>query len=795
MEQLLTRASPAGRNWLVLPSVFLTTYAVLTFEVALTRIFSVMLSYHFVFAIVSAALLGLGVGAMLLKRWGGLLGSSASRVGAILFSLLIGVSVLLIINLPRITTKGFWIYLLLAALPFGAAGFAISGIFQQFAAKGPLLYGADLLGAALGALTIVPLLDAFGGVKAVFFASAAASLGALLLGFAGRRFPALAFGCFVLVIGTIASAGLKMPFTVPVTNDQYKEMYSMLTNPAYKAQIVESRWSSFGRTDLVKSGLFPNEMTLFVDGGAPSTMYNLKAVLNSPQERAHLTMHFAEYFPLSILSAGEKRSALIIGPGGGRDVVVAILGGVQAITAVEVNPDAVKIVRDNSDYSGGIYSGYPNIQVVIDEGRNFTRQTDQQFDLIMLSLPVIRSSRSIEGYALTENYLFTVEAFEDYLSRLTPGGRIIIVAHNDAEVYRLIASAASALGRRGIAETEALNHIYTVASDMKPAIVIKKQPMTPAEAEKIHEGLHKMGFDQRAFFVPYVKQAAVRPSDRIGADQDLRMFDQYLLSVAAGKTSMEKLARTASLDVRPVTDNRPFFYKFERGLPRPFGTFAFLTVVGLGVLAVLVLRRKKRILDPSSFSFALLEQPALKSFLLLFSALGGGYMLVEIAFFQRLMLFIGQPQKALTVLLFSLLLGGGLGSLLASLIRKRASKAVAFISLATALLVALVSSFFPRLFGLGLGPQATASATLFPLGVLMGFPFPLAIRQTDALGMGAQIPVMWGVNGIASVLGSALAMIVGMTVGFSWAMLLGALLYVLAAVLFFRLPEQKKVAA
>ncbi len=795
MEQLLTRASPAGRSWLLLPSVFLTSYAVLTLEVALTRIFSVMLSYHFVFAIVSTALLGLGVGAMLLKKWGGLLGSSASRVGAILFSLLIGVSVLLIISLPKITSKGFWIYLLLAALPFGAAGFAISGIFQQFAAKGPLLYGADLLGAALGALVIVPLLDAFGAVNAVFFAGAAASLGALLLGFAGKRFPALALGCFVLVSATIAFAGLKLDFFVPVTNDQYKEMYSLLSNPAYKAKIVESRWSSFGRTDLVKSELYPNEMSLFVDGGAPSTMYNLKAVLNSAEEKAHLTMHFAEFFPLSILEDGEKRSALIIGPGGGRDVVVAILGGVQAITAVEVNPDAVQIVRDYQGYSGGIYSGDPNIRVVVDEGRNFTRHTDQQFDLIMLSLPVTRSSRSIEGYALTENYLFTVEAFEDYLSRLTPGGRIIIVAHNDAEVYRLIASATSALGKRGIAEREALNHIYTVASDMKPAIVIKKQPLTPAEAEKIHEGLHRMGFDKRAFFVPYVKQAAVRPSDRIGAEQELQMFDQYLLSVAAGKVSMEKLSRTASLDVRPVTDNRPFFYKFERGLPKPFGTFAFLTVVGLGALAVLVLRRKKRILDPSSFRFALLEQPGLKLFLLLFSALGGGYMLVEIAFFQRLMLYIGQPAKALTVLLFSLLLGGGLGSLLASLIRKRAARAVAFISLATALLVALASSFFPRLFALGLGPQATATAILFPLGVLMGFPFPLAIRQTDVLGMGAQIPVMWGVNGIASVLGSALAMIVGMTVGFSWALLLGALLYVLAAVLFFRLPEQNKVAA
>jgi len=792
----MPKAPSRSSIWLALPSVFLITYAVLTFEIALTRIFSVMLSYHFVFAIVSAALLGLGVGAMLLKRWREMRISSAFRLGAILFPLLIVVSVLLIITLPQVTSIGFWIYLVLAVLPFGAAGFAVSGIFQQFADKSPFLYGADLLGAALGALTIVPLLDTFGGVNAVFFAASAAALGALLLGFSSARFPALALSAFLLVAASLAAfTSFKIQFIVPVTNDQYKEMYSMLSNPEYKAEIVESRWSSFGRTDLVKSELFPNEMTLFVDGAAPSTMYNLNAILKSPEETAHLTMHFGEFFPFFLLGDEEKRNALIIGPGGGRDVVVAILGGVKSITAVEVNPDVVKIVRDYPDYSGGIYSSNPNVQVVIEEGRNYVRKTDQRFDLIMLSIPVIRSSRSVEGYALTENYLFTVEAFEDYLSRLTPQGRIIIVVHNNAELYRIVSLAAAALGKRGSTEAEALNHIYTVGSDMKPAIVIKNQPLTGAEAMQVHDAMHRMGFDKGAFFIPYVKQAAVRPIDRIGEGQELRMFDQFLVNVSEGKLSLEKLAHSASIDIGPVTDNRPFFYKFERGLPKPFGTFAFLIAAGLGLLALLVLRRSTRNGDPSSFSAALIQWPGLKLFLLLFSVLGGGYMLVEIAFFQKLMLFIGQPQMALTVLLFSLLLGGGLGSLLSSLIRKRTGRAVAFISLGTAVLVALFSLFFQRFFELGLGPRATAVAILFPLGFLMGFPFPLAIRQVAALGMGAQIPVMWGVNGIASVLGSALAMIVGMLIGFSWALLLGALLYVLAAVLFLCLPEENKLLA
>jgi hypothetical protein len=327
---------------------------------------------------------------------------------------------------------------------------------------------------------------------------------------------------------------------------------------------------------------------------------------------------------------------------------------------------------------------------------------------------------------------------------------------------------------------------------MMPTIVIQNQRLTPAEAEEVHKGMHELGFDKGAFFVPYVKQSTVRPGDRLGVDKELRMFDQFLVDIAAGRLSLATLARSAAIDIGPVSDNRPFFYKFERGLPSPFGTFTFLIVAGLGVLAVLVLRRKKPNANPSSFGGALLKWPELKFFLLLFSALGIGYMLIEIAFFQKLMLFIGQPQMALTVLLFSLLFGGGLGSLVSSLARRRAASTAAFLSIGSALLVTLLSLFFPRLFDLGFGPKAIAMALLFPLGFLMGFPFPLAIRLVSALGLQAQIPVLWGVNGIASVLGSALSMIVGMTVGFSWALLLGAFIYILAAVLFFSLPEEKE---
>jgi spermidine synthase len=778
------------RFWLAASSLLLISYSVLSFEVSLTRVFSVMLSYHFVFAIVSGALLGLGIGAIALRKWRNAMSASPAVTSAILFALLVAVSLLAIIKLVPFLGGAFWLYLILAILPFGAAGFTVSWIFQEFPARSPFLYGADLIGAALGALTVVPLLDAFGGVNAVLFAAVTAAVGALLLGLSRaklRIFAAAALFSLAALFGVLT--GMRLQISVPVTNDPNKEMYQMLSNPEFKAKIVESRWSSFGRTDVVKSDLFPNEMTLFVDGAAGSAMYKAEAIMKDPQEMAHLTLHYGEFFPFLSLKDDDKKNALIIGPGGGRDVVVALLGGVRQITAVEVNPDVVKIVKDYKEWNGGLYSpGNPRVTTVVAEGRNFVRNASSAYDLIMLAIPITKSSRSVEGYALTENYLFTVEAFSDYLNHLSRNGRIIIVAHENAEIYKLISLAAGALEKQGISEQDSMKRIYTVAADMMPAVVIQKQPLSPEEANAIHQQMHSMGFDKGAFYVPYQRQIEIPPSARIGVNAPLRMFDQFLVSVAEGKLSLARLAASASMDIGPVVDDRPFFYKFERGLPSPFGVFSFIIVVALVWLLGLALLRKRPNTNPATFTGALREKPVLKRFLLLFAALGIAYMLIEISLFQKLMLFIDQPQRALTVLLFALLLGGGLGSILSSIVRRKAARTVALLSMAIALAVVALSVFFAPLYQMGLSPRLTSMAVLIPLGILMGFPFPLGMRLTAEYGLSDHVSVLWGVNGIASVLGSALSIIVGILVGFSWALYLGAALYILVAFLLYRMP-------
>ncbi len=759
------------------------SFCVLIFEVVLTRIFSVMLSYHFVFAVVSFALLGLGLGGMLLAKWKQRFTGASFHSNAALLALSITGSTLLIVILPIFAQPAFanfrlWIYFFLALLPFFFAGLTFADLFRTYAARSSVLYGFDLLGATMGALAVVGMLDRFDAVQAAMISGAIAALGAIMLAWAVRKVHLLHYitSLTVLVLVLIVSLGL-VNAEVPIAMDINKDLYRFLKNPADSVEIVESRWSSFGRTDLVRSSLRPEQMTIFVDGAAGSSMYDLNLLLKDEEQSAHLRNHFGEFFPFYFLEAHEKDNALIIGPGGGRDVVVALLGEVPSITAVEVNPEVVELVKDYAAFNGGIYSDHPNVRVVVQEGRNYLRSTREHFDLIMLALPITKSSRSIEGYALTENHLFTVEAFGDYLDHLTPEGRLVIVSHNNAELYRLVVLALTAFKERGMYEDKAMQHIYSVDPGMMPTLIVKKQPLDSLEAQDRHAMMHLLNFDQGSYFVPFENQVVVGPSEQLGLMDEWRMFDQVLVEISRGNLTLETLLEIVPFDLSPVVDDSPFFYKLDRGLPSPFGIFAVMIVVVIGLLTWPLVFYRRYATSGHPLLKAIAMYPEMRIFLLVFFLLGVGFMLLEIALFQKLILYMAQPVLALTVLLFALLLGTGLGSLCSAIFKKHLARTLLTAALLVVVLTLIYSTSLPELFDTGHDPRITAMIFLLPLGFFLGFPFPLSIRLMKEHGLECFVDWMWGLNGIASVVGSTLAMIVGILLGFSFALYLGAVMY------------------
>jgi len=326
---------------------------------------------------------------------------------------------------------------------------------------------------------------------------------------------------------------------------------------------------------------------------------------------------------------------------------------------------------------------------------------------------------------------------------------------------------------------------------MMPTIVIKNQPFDSLATNARHLISHRLGFDKGNLFFPYVPQLTIRPSERLGIDSEWRMFDQILMYISEGKLTLDQLVQSASLDLSPTTDDSPFFYKLELGLPKPFGLFSGFVLLVFILLAVPLAASKSRqtrvgILQP------FVRFPQMKIFLLLFFTMGTGFMMIEIALFQKLTLYIGQPVFTLTVLLTSLLLGTGIGSLTSSLIKNRLSTALSVAALLTAAILLTYSIFLSDIFSaIGASPKMAAAAMLFPLGLLLGYPFPLSIRLMKQYQLEKYAGWMWGVNGIASVTGSILAMIIGIRAGFTYALLAGAFLYAGIAVLSFTLKQKE----
>lgn len=747
----------------------LVAFSLLLAQVATVRVFSFMLGYHFAFAAVAGALLGLGIGAAAaaVARERGALPGSAEGLVTLATAV---ATVIVALALARAPSSVPWpVLALTAAVPFVGGGFVLATAFGRRPRSSPALYGADLAGAAagsLGGLLVLEWLDPVGAL-----AVAGAALAAAAATFPGGRHAALrTFGAGWLAVALGLGAGLRVlawpADLADIRQDDTaaKTMFAALRDPSAGARILETRWSAFGRTDLVAFA-DARSRAIFVDGGAGTSMLAVHGDW-PPLDRF---VRDTAYVPFM---AGPGGSVLVVGAGGGQDVVMALRAGWGPITAIEVNPAAVDLVRRHADYNGDVF-GRPGVEVVVDEARSSIRRSNQAYDLIYLSLVFTQASESL-AYVLAENHVYTVEAFGDYLDRLDRDGWLALVLHDDASLSKALATALLVLRDRGVAAPDLARQIAVVRPPsrpgadpraiVRPLLVVKREPFSAAESERLTAAMTTLELEP--VYIPFAHE--------VGLIADL----------VTGPQAIEDFAQVAPYSIAPATDDSPFFFNTERGPP---ATLLVVAAVATAVLAVVLLIDSRRWLIRGRPPIRGPNQAARRTRLgLLFAAIGIAYIMLEIALIARAVLFIGPPTVALAVSLAMLLLGSGIGSLLSGRWDEaRSGQAIRVGATFASLLAVVLPLALPVLFnGLASAPLAVrvtvVGAVALVVGLPMGMVFPSGLRlaATSAEGRTAWF---WSINGVASVVGSVAAIILAVTLGYSAAFVAAAALYAAVA--------------
>ena len=757
--------------------ISLITLSVLMLELSLTRLFSATMYYHFAFMAISLALFGSGASGVfiyIVQR-----GLKPERTGqwlsaaAMLFALSNLFALYVILANPLTFETGPENYYRLAriygaaALPFFFAGCAVTLAITRLATEISRLYLFDLAGAALGCLLLIPVLNLLGAINIVLLVSALAAIAGVLFGFATE--------------GSRAAAALSLALAVGLTglvayNSSTHRIDIRKSKGFEEKRVLFSKWNSFSR--ITVEGSFDTAVEIKIDADAATGI---------SKDASNSAIHQDALDALSALAHNLKSDArvLIIGPGGGNDVMAARVFGQKHITAVEINPIIAHDVMSSEpfkSYSGSIYQ-QPDVRLVVDEGRSFIRNSKDHYDIIQATMVDTWAATAAGAFSLSENNLYTVEAFKDYVTHLTGDGALTMTRwyfEPPDQLLRLMTLTRAMMTELGISNPA--RHIVLVRDartgyDRTPATYIfKKSEFTDDEVRKI-ETVAELN-DFQVLFTPLTRPA--------------NLFTQMI-------DAPDPAALWASFDtnVEPTRDNNPFFFNSVRfanlsnviegttgewqktnlGTSILFALFAITSVlVLLFIIGPLVLVRGRALATGVGTKL---------SYLLYFACLGAGFIIVEVAMIQKFILFLGHPVYSLAVVLFSVLAFSAIGSYMSGRISDEAltPALMKLLAVLVVLVVVYIVALPPIFYGLvGLAREiriVLAVVLMAPLAMVMGMPMPIGIRLL-ARSAPEIIPWAWGVNGATSVMGSVAALVIAILTGFNQALLVGAGLYLLA---------------
>ncbi|MFQ5944788.1 MAG: hypothetical protein ACE5NC_00850 [Anaerolineae bacterium] len=777
--------------------------AALAFEIVLIRVFSVAQGYHFAFMAVSLGLLGYGISGTLIAVLRGL------RRGAptpILFAASLGFSVALPgsyfvnntvpfdsyqIGLDPRQLLFMGAYFLILALPFVLAGLVV-GVALLGLSAGPV-YGASLLGSGLGSIVALVALPVWGGEGAVLICGVLGAVAAALLAKSRGQLVA------TLLVGAGLGAGLVwMPEPLAIRLSPYKPLAAV--QRFLGSELVHMEWNAFSRVEVVEGpairsapglslayrGAVPDQVGLTVDGD------DLRPISRaSDPATAVFLEHLLTALPYRL---GDRPEVLLLEPGGGQDLLLALRMGAERVVAVEPNPTVAKIVRERyADFSGGIYLD-PRVALVSEIGRSYVAGTEERFDVVHLSLGDAFRPVTSGAYSLGEDYGLTVEAFRGYLGILKPDGILAAprwLQQPPSEGLRVLALAQAALEAEGVSEPEA--HLVALRSFSTSLLLAKESPFSQKELEVVRGFAQERSFD--LILYPGMSPAEANRVYVLETPEYHRAYRELLTS-----DDRDSFLRAQTYDVSPPTDDRPFFHHYFRlrqtpqilaqfgHIWQPFGGSGFLVLWAL--LLLVLLASAALVLLPLLRLGSGVAGHEARRLLPYFGLLGLGFLFVEIPLIQRLILFLGHPVPALATVLLALLVGSGLGSLTSSRLPLRPS--LATLVLAVLLYPWLLQRGIDLFLGVGLGFRLALSVVaLLPLGFLMGVPFPsgieIARREHPPL-----IPWAWAINGSASVVSALLAALVGLVAGVTSVFGAAALAYGLGLLAIFPLAGKEE---
>ncbi|QCI63101.1 class I SAM-dependent methyltransferase [Phreatobacter stygius] len=777
----------------------LITAATLMLQIVETRIISVTSWYHLAFFVISIAMFGLTAGAVWVylrsetyrpeQLSHHLSVASLSFALATVFALLVQLTI--VTSLPAsVMSFVVWAEFAVAlSLPFFFSGIVVSLALTRSPYPIGVVYGVDLLGAALGCLGALVLLNLVSGPSAVLWIAVLGAVGGLFFAGPGREgvppgrpIAARLFRHRRVVLGCLAALAAANSATESIRPTIVKDGIEQPALTAYE------QWNSFSRITVGQSetatpvlwGPSPrfashqiDQRWMNIDGGAGTAVYRFTGNLNEVAFLRYDVTNLAYALPA-------LRTGAVIGVGGGRDMLSARLFGLSEVVGVEINPIFIDLLtRRFANYTA--IGRLPGIGFEIDEARSWFARTDRTFDIIQMSLIDTWAATGAGAFTLSENGLYTVEAWRIFLERLTPEGVFTVSRwHAPGEVNetgRMVSLAVATLQALGVAEPK--RHMFMASSGLVATLVMSRSSLSDQALEALRTAAATYAF-------------SVLLDPRAPAASPLL---ESIVSAPDGD-SLQRATQSSYLDLSAPTDARPFFFnqlRLDRLLdqdilavasrPGVYGgnlsatlTLAMLIVISAVLVAATIIIPLRSTVSRAASTLTIAGTAY-------FALIGIGFMMVEIALLQRISVFLGHPVYALSVVLFSLILSTGLGSLASERLRLDGSlRLIGWSALTGAYLLALPSWLPGALLHLEsaslMSRAGLAVLVLAPAGFLMGFGFPTGMRLVSMIDQ-RPTPWFWGINGAAGVLAASVAVLTSIEFGIDTTLRAGAVCYLL----------------